>query len=373
MSEYGPAETGTDREEVSQIPYTGTGTDREKASQIPYTGTGTDREEVTQIPYTINRTDEPARTYTPQPQVSDRAVYRQAYKAQPGKIGTVFFCVWVMIAVILVQSAAGAAGILPSLFRLVMENGGDYEAIINAYNELLTSTSLLARVEIISVVAGTIFVLIWYYRGYVRKARLEGRYEPVGPKLKNPAGLLFLLTSNIACFSLAIMLEIIAAGLFPYEAEALNETMYLTLGKNEILGLLAAVLLAPICEELAMRGIILQRSRRVFGLAGCVIISGVLFSIFHMNPIQGLYVLPMGLLWGFIGYKYNSVIPSILCHMFNNFLGMFLGGILDPEKYLFIYAVLFMVFAAAALFLGRRVPFFHNEENLQEQPYTETW
>ena len=65
------------------------------------TGTGTDREEVTQIPYTINRTDEPARTYTPQPQVSDRAVYRQAYKAQPGKIGTFFFCVWVMIAVIL--------------------------------------------------------------------------------------------------------------------------------------------------------------------------------------------------------------------------------------------------------------------------------
>ena len=46
-------------------------------------------------------------------------------------------------------------------------------------------------------------------------------------------------------------------------------------------GLLAAVLLAPICEELAMRGIILQRSRRVFGLCVCCLgrIANILWKL----------------------------------------------------------------------------------------------
>ena len=62
-----------------------------------------------------------------------------------------------------------------------------------------------------------------------------------------------------------------------------------------------------------MRGIIVQRSKRAFGVIGCMVITALMFGLFHMNIIQGLYVLPMGLFWGFVGYKYNSVIPCLIC------------------------------------------------------------
>ena len=125
-----------------------------------------------------------------------------------------------------------------------------------------------------------------------------------------------------------------------------------------VLGLIAAVILAPIFEEITKRGIILQRSKRAFGVVGCMVISAVLFGVFHMNIIQGLYVLPLGLFWGFVGYRFNSVIPCVVCHMLNNFLGVLIPSSVNP-------VILFAVTGAITAFMGVRFGFFNFDKEAE--------
>lgn len=80
---------------------------------------------------------------------------------------------------------------------------------------------------------------------------------------------------------------------------------------------IASVIAAPICEELVFRGTICrQLARTNKGFA--VIFSALLFAMAHMNFDQGLPVLGLGLVYGFVYIRSGSIWVPILCHMFNN-------------------------------------------------------
>ena len=85
-----------------------------------------------------------------------------------------------------------------------------------------------------------------------------------------------------------------------------------------------------------------------------------------MNPIQGIYVLPMGLFWGFVAYRFNSVIPCILCHMLNNLttgvIYTLSGG--HPE-------IVFIVFGVLAAFIGVNSGVFNLKEESTEKKNNE--
>ena len=62
----------------------------------------------------------------------------------------------------------------------------------------------------------------------------------------------------------------------------------------------------------------------------------------------------MGLLWGYVAYKYNSVIPTIICHLVNNLIGMTIASYINPDESVVIYVVMFVVLAAIAAFFWTR-------------------
>ena len=135
--------------------------------------------------------------------------------------------------------------------------------------------------------------------------------------------------------------------------------MGLTIGENDIMGYIAVMLAAPIAEELAFRGVILKKLKDSFGLVGCVIISALLFGIMHLNPMQSIYVLPMGAMFAFVAYKYDSVIPAIVAHILNNCIGIILPMIIgrnlkNPES-----AILFVLLIGAAVIISHRMPVFN--------------
>lgn len=273
---------------------------------------------------------------------------------QPGKISTLFFCLWVIIALLLVQTFVSVAGVIPVAIHLLLESGLDMDHLLSSYSNLLNESSLLAWLQLAATAAGALVAGLWYYFGYVRKDTLSGTYRSVMPQLKNTKLWLFLITGTIACYTSALLLDILACELFPEMAEALSETMELALGRYTWIGLFVAVCLAPIGEECAVRGIIVRRSERVFGLVGCMIISAVFFGLLHMNLIQGIYVLPTGAFLGFVSYKTRSVLPCIFCHMLFNLVGMTLPlefEILDP---ILVFAAILVCFGAAAVVFGRQ-------------------
>lgn len=80
------------------------------------------------------------------------------------------------------------------------------------------------------------------------------------------------------------------------------------------------VIVAPIVEELIFRGLILQGFRRNYNAVVSVVMSALLFALFHLNPWQFPATFVLGLLLGWIMLRTNNIILAIVGHSINNFL-----------------------------------------------------
>ncbi len=84
----------------------------------------------------------------------------------------------------------------------------------------------------------------------------------------------------------------------------------------------AAVALAPFCEEVAFRGWILTalRTRHRTGVA--MVLSALLFAIMHLDPVRFGALLALGVLFAWLAVRSGSIWPSVLAHATNNGLGV---------------------------------------------------
>lgn len=84
--------------------------------------------------------------------------------------------------------------------------------------------------------------------------------------------------------------------------------------------LMKVVILAPIIEEVLFRGIIMHGLMKNYRSWYAVLLSGVLFSVFHLNPWQMTYTFFLGLLLGWIMVRTKSLPLAILVHAINNLI-----------------------------------------------------
>ena len=100
-----------------------------------------------------------------------------------------------------------------------------------------------------------------------------------------------------------------------------NNSLYwsfLTRGDNSYSYLLLAVIIAPFTEELFFRGIILRGMLANIKETKAIIISAVLFSIYHYNPYLFLPTFVIGLPLGYLYARSGSVVPCIVMHAVYN-------------------------------------------------------
>ena len=76
----------------------------------------------------------------------------------------------------------------------------------------------------------------------------------------------------------------------------------------------SSVIAAPIAEELFFRGVVLKQTSRVSARFG-IVFSAVMFGLMHGNPYQFVMATMIGLFFGYITVKTDSLIPSIVCHI----------------------------------------------------------
>lgn len=83
------------------------------------------------------------------------------------------------------------------------------------------------------------------------------------------------------------------------------------------------VVLVPVLEELYFRGVVQAAVARTSGVAMAIVVSSLLFSGAHLDlaAAPGLFVLGFG--FGFLRWKTDSILPSVVAHGLNN--AVFLG------------------------------------------------
>lgn len=93
-----------------------------------------------------------------------------------------------------------------------------------------------------------------------------------------------------------------------------------TIGVN----FLIMVICAPIAEELIFRKLLIDRTIK-YGDSVAILLSGLMFGLFHGNLNQFVYAFALGICYGFIYTKTGNVRYTISLHMLNNFLGSVVG------------------------------------------------
>ncbi|ENK1241989.1 CPBP family intramembrane metalloprotease [Clostridium botulinum] len=113
--------------------------------------------------------------------------------------------------------------------------------------------------------------------------------------------------------------------------------------QNPYLMFISFIIIAPIFEEILMRGIILEGFLNRYKPATAIIISSIMFGAMHLNIFQFVNATIGGLFLGIIYYKTRSLVLCIVAHMINNLIPIL--GIQRNIISFFIGAVIFIISA----------------------------
>lgn len=103
--------------------------------------------------------------------------------------------------------------------------------------------------------------------------------------------------------------------------------------------LFSTVLLGPVVEEILFRGLIINVLDRVRRGMMPAIVSGLLFGLFHMEPVQVVYTALLGIVLGIVYERTRRLDITITIHILNNFLTEAAGWL--PTDALYEWLVLF--------------------------------
>lgn len=96
---------------------------------------------------------------------------------------------------------------------------------------------------------------------------------------------------------------------------------------------IAIAILAPLVEEIVLRGMVLFEISRLNSLVA-IIASAFIFAVLHGNIVQGIYAFAIGLFIATVDIKYNTILYGILMHSCMN-IGSFVSSVIS-NKFLLI-------------------------------------
>lgn len=106
---------------------------------------------------------------------------------------------------------------------------------------------------------------------------------------------------------------------FPSSEESYQQTLKV-LSAAPIISLLQVCVLAPIIEEILMRGFLLDGLSVNYGNVIALLVSAVLFALLHFNMVQTLSAFICGIILGLLYLHTGSVFCCILAHMGYNLI-----------------------------------------------------
>ncbi len=113
------------------------------------------------------------------------------------------------------------------------------------------------------------------------------------------------------------------------------------------LNILSTAVLPALIEEMIFRGYILN-TLRLHGDGLAVVLSAVLFALFHGNVLQIPFAFILGLVMGYLTVQTDSIWPAVLLHFSNNLMSVLLNffGKRFPDQQEVITTVVFVAVTA---------------------------
>lgn len=187
--------------------------------------------------------------------------------------------------------------------------GGDRVSYAKGFSfvenmEIIVKANTLTVTLIASVI--TIIVLLYMFRKDFRSIVF------VKPK----SG--FLCTIAVGIFASAGISKLVT--LFPIDGILGNysETSSNVFLADVPMQILTLIIVGPIMEELLFRGMIYNRLKEMNESTIAAYLSAIIFGVYHLNLVQGIYTFILGFLLVYVYETYKSLAAPILLHMAAN-------------------------------------------------------
>lgn len=180
---------------------------------------------------------------------------------------------------------------------------------------------------------------------------------------------LWILVSAIASWMCLCVLMTI----FIYLNPELEQSGYLAEDhrSDSVYLIIRTALISPFFEELLFRGIVLDGFLKKYSPTVAVIASSVLFGIMHIDLVQSVAAIFMGMLLGWFYWQTRSLFVSIFIHAFNNFIVTYpfkldnedqlLREAYPPVEYYSIYISALILFILSIFFIVRQARKFRKK------------
>ena len=121
--------------------------------------------------------------------------------------------------------------------------------------------------------------------------------------------------------------------------------------QNPVLAVLVACILPAINEEIIFRGLVAQGLSRKLGNVASVILTGLLFAVFHGSPAQMLHQFALGSLLAYVAISTQSVVLPVIAHFVNNLSAMLFALYVEPTGFYQTYATWIVAIGVAIIAL----------------------
>ncbi|MEA4896073.1 MAG: type II CAAX endopeptidase family protein [Oscillospiraceae bacterium] len=113
--------------------------------------------------------------------------------------------------------------------------------------------------------------------------------------------------------------------------ELTNPLEELMTGSDIYIEMLVIVIIAPILEELMFRKVLIDRIR-VYGEGTAILVSGLMFGLFHGNLFQFFYAFGLGALFAYIYLRTGRVRYTMILHTIINGFGVLMAQLVSRSS-----------------------------------------
>ena len=190
------------------------------------------------------------------------------------------------------------------------------------------SPDLLETSWFIWVLVGISFYLVGFPTFWTMTKELPdapiGNVRPL--KMRTFIVIFFICMAAVYLFNI-VGLGINAGIAFVKGKEVMNPINEVINSSSTLFTMMFAGILSPLVEEIIFRGILLRKLRNL-GDKTAIAATALAFGLFHGNFSQFFYAVALGLIFGYVAVKTNSIRYTVLLHIIINMFGSVIMPIL---------------------------------------------
>lgn len=218
-------------------------------------------------------------------------------------------CVYPLLIHVAVTFVLAFAYMFVGIFWAVFQSAGEADVVsvtqqvLNQYTENALYLLLAA-----SVICIPVFALL--FRGDRKKEQTVKERET-----SITAWSVLVVMAVALCVSLNALIGFSGLDKFSQKYQQVAETLY---SGGVLLELLTVGILGPVCEELIFRGLMFQRLCGYVKPVIAVLVSALMFGVYHGNIVQGVYAFVLGTVMALCYLRFQTLWAPIVIHVVAN-------------------------------------------------------